>query len=128
MKIDYLKYTILFFRCCLCMLLIRIGSEIIGENGERIYNKYFHASRKMLLPDTKPGDASFFGGAVTWNEFNLSLINLHGSFYIASGAMILSGRKTLGSIFLIFACIIMMASKDNPWLQSDVAAINREKD
>ena len=58
----------------------------------------------------------------------MSVINLLGSFFIASGAMILSGRKRVGSIFLLVACLIMMATKDNPWIKTDVAAINREKD
>ena len=48
--------------------------------------------------------------------------------FVIAGALNLLGQKTLGSIMIIIASIIMAASKDNPKIKSDVAAINREKD
>ena len=122
-------YKIGIFACklCLCSLFLHLGVDIINESGERVYLKYMHAARKMYLPHSKPGDKSIIPSQ-TWNEFSLSIINLMGAFMVSAGAILLAGRKELGCIFLINAILIMMATKDNPFIKSDVAAINREKD
>ena len=51
-----------------------------------------------------------------------------GGLFISSGILILLGQKTFGSLLIIVSSLIMAATKDNPVMKSDVAAINREKD
>ena len=51
-----------------------------------------------------------------------------GILFMACGLLILLGQKTLGGMILIQCALVMMATKDNPMIKSDVAAINREKD
>ena len=46
---------------------------------------------------------------------------------MASGAFIMIGYKVLGGLLLTIASGFMAATKDNFWIVSDVAVINREK-
>ena len=127
MAIDWFKYAILASRVCLCVCLIAYGIDTAFESGERNYNKYLHSLRKMQLEKSKPTEPSPSPG-MTWNDLNLVIIQVLGGLLIGAGAMNLIGQKFVSALLIIQASLLMAASKDNPWLKSDVAAINREKD
>ena len=113
MAIDWFRYGILICRVCLCLLLIINGHDIAFDSGERNYNKYMHSLRKMYMKGTKPADPSFVPG-VTWNQFNLYVIQALGGLFITAGLLILIGQKTFGAFLVILASVVMAASKDNP--------------
>ena len=46
---------------------------------------------------------------------------------VASGVLLLSSQKMLSGFLLLLAALFMMATKDNYWIESDVAVIKREK-
>ena len=54
------------------LAIIYMGYFMFGDAGERTYNKYMHSARKMVLPKSKPGDASPLG--MSWNDFNILII------------------------------------------------------
>ena len=70
--IDWFKLAIIISRVCMALLLIYWGTVTFSEVGERTYNKYLHAVRKMFDPSSKPGDILVAGMS---NDFvNKSLI------------------------------------------------------
>ena len=102
-----------------------MGYESYTVSGERTYNKFLHALRKMYIPKSKPSDIGFAG--LTYDKINLNLIELQGAFLVLSGILILIGQNAIGSFLLILASAFMMATKDNIGLKSDVSAIRREE-
>ena len=60
-SIDWYKVGISATRLLLGVLLIYLGIITITDPGERTYNKYMHAVRKMQFPDSKPGDIAIAG-------------------------------------------------------------------
>merc|ERR1712146_296259 len=100
----------------------------MGAQGERLFNKYLHSARKMVFPKSKPSETSLIP-MFTWNELNLNLIILVGLlFCLAAGFSVFAFSRPWAGLCIIFATLFMAASKDNYWLKSDVAAINREKE
>ena len=125
MKIDYFKICLIACRVCIGFALIQLGINCFTDPGVRTYNKYLHAVRKSIAPTTKPGDIAF--GGMTNDQLNLAMIQVEACVTICAAILIILGRKTFGAICLILVTIFMMVSKDNPRLESNVAAINREK-
>merc|ERR1711937_798535 len=95
------------------------------EAGERTYNKYLHALRKMAQPSSKPGDMVVEG--FTFDMANKALIQTMGAMTIVAGALLLLGRPSTTAIILIFVTLFMMVSKDNIRIESSVPVIAREK-
>ena len=77
------------------------------------------------MPKSKASDQAVLG--LTWNELNIHIANLTGVLFILSGALYLAGQKVLAGLCLTVGAAVMAATKDNHWIVSDVAAINREK-
>ena len=46
---------------------------------------------------------------------------------LASGVLLLTSQKAVAGLLLFVAALFMMATKDNYWIESDVAVIKREK-
>ena len=77
------------------------------------------------MPNSKASDQAIAG--LTWNELNIHLCNAIGACILLSGAMYLIGQKVIAGLLLTLSALAMAATKDNYWIISDVAAINREK-
>ena len=55
-RVDWFKFGISIARIIMGVCLIYLGIITLTDPGERTYNKYMHALRKMHLPGSKPGD------------------------------------------------------------------------
>ena len=71
-KVDYFKIGCLFAKVLMAITLIYMGVNTCTEPGERTYNKYLHAFRKMIIVDSKPSD--IFVASFTYDEGNKILI------------------------------------------------------
>ena len=58
-KLDYFKAGMLLARVLMTLALVYLGTITFTEPGERTYNKFLHAVRKMSMPNSKPGDEAF---------------------------------------------------------------------
>ena len=118
------RWIKIFARVGLCISVICLGLEFMGESGERVFNKYMHAGRKQMIPSSKPGDASPLG--MSFNDLNKSIILAMGALLVFAGVMIMIGQSKYGGTALIAAALFMLITKDNLLLESDVPAIKRE--
>ena len=89
MEAAFYRAIKLISRIGLCVSVMALGLELTGETGERLFNKYLHAARKMVMPGSKPGDATPIG--MSFNEFNQALIVAIGCLTILAGVCILIG-------------------------------------
>ena len=71
-SMDYFKVGMLFARLIMACTLIYLGIVILTDPGERTFNKYLHALRKMHLANSKPSDVLAAG--ITMDQFNKGLI------------------------------------------------------
>ena len=71
-SIDYFKVGLLVARLILACILIYLGIVILSDAGERTFNKYLHALRKMQLATSKPSDVIAAG--MTFDQVNKGLI------------------------------------------------------
>ena len=124
-KIDWYKLGISFSRLMMGCFLIYLGIVTVTDSGERTYNKYLHAIRKMLLPNSKPGD--FFVPGLTMDQLNKYLIQVEGILVVLSGLLVLMNKNCSAAVIMILFGVFMMASKDNIKIESTVAVIGREK-
>ena len=124
-KVDFMKVGMMISRVLIAASLIYLGSQTFTEPGERTYNKYIHAVRKMQMPNSKPGDVIFAN--FTMDQLNKWFIQAMGCFMVCAGILILAGRKAAAGVLVVVVSVFMMVSKDNFKLNSSVAAIEREK-
>ena len=71
-QINWFKVGLIIARICMAGFIINLGYVTFSDAGERTYNKYLHALRKMYLPSSKPGDA-FIAGK-TYDQTNKLVI------------------------------------------------------
>ena len=73
MAIDYTRLATLGSRLMLWIAVLLYSIDFFDAAGERVYNKYLHSLRKMIIPNSKPGD-SFPYLSLTWNDLNMIII------------------------------------------------------
>ena len=122
--IDYWKLGLFATSILLAMVLIYLGVTIFTDSGERTFNKYLHALRKMHFAASKPSD--LFVAGLTYDEFNKGLIQAVGLMVSASALMILTSRKEAAGVCLVLLGGFMLASKDFIKIESKIAVIERE--
>ena len=123
-SIDWYSVGIVVSKYFMAFFMILLGLNMASESGERVYNMYMHSVRKMIMPSTKPGDASPIG--MTWNELNKIFIIVMGFLSCVAGVLIFAGKNCVAGLLLILTTAFMAATKDNHWIKSDVPAIKRE--
>ncbi len=111
-KLKISSYTI--GRIILALTLIAMAI-MTYFNGENYFNKYYHAVRKMMLPDSM-GSQLAFGTSLTWDQVISILIKFNAMLFAASGLLILGNQRVGGAFALILAVSMVLATKDNPWL------------
>ena len=90
-SIDWYEVGMSLSKIVMGLVLIYLGIVTFTDPGERTYNKYLHAIRKMFAPQTKPSDIVFPG--YTFDGFNKDLTKLIGAFYTLSGVLVLVNRN-----------------------------------
>ena len=70
--IDWFKLGITVCRVFMACSIIYMGWVVFDDPGERVYNKYMHALRKMQMPKSKPGDIAF--GSIKFDDLNKKVI------------------------------------------------------
>ena len=113
-------------RILLSFVVFAFGLMII-INGTATYNNYLHSLRKMYLPYSTGSHKVPYLETITYDELNQYLIKGFGSLFMLSGFLILLNRKIIGSIFLIIAMAFILVTKDNPWIESNMTSIQKEK-
>ena len=88
-NINWWKVGIFIMRIAIALFVLNLGYVNYSEAGERTYNKYLHALRKMYLPSSKPSDNAFAG--LTFDEANKNLIKVIGIVQMMAGILILIG-------------------------------------
>lgn len=111
-------------RILLGLAMIAMGI-MIYFNGDNYYNKYYHAVRKMYMPDSM-GSHKAFGSALTWDQFITYLIKFNAGLFLSSGIFIIGNQRVAGAVTLFLAVAMVLATKDNPFLQSNLKSIQRE--
>ena len=71
-NLNYFKVGILLTRIVMALIMIYWGVVTLDEAGERTYNKYLHALRKMYVPSGKPSD--IFAAGITFDNANKALV------------------------------------------------------
>jgi hypothetical protein len=102
-------------------------SLMIFTNGTTYYGKYYHEIRKMLAPDSMASN-KILGTTMTWDVLITYLIKANAGLFALSSFFILGNQRTLGAITLIFAVGMVLATKDNPFMQSNLKSIYRESE
>jgi hypothetical protein len=118
-RINLSTYTL--GRILLALALIAMGI-MIHFNGDNYYNKYYHAVRKMQYPDSM-GSHLAFGTSLTWDQLITYLIKLDAGLFIMSGVFIFGNQRGAGALTLFLAVSLVLATKDNPFLQSNLKSI-----
>merc|ERR1711935_828329 len=98
-QINWFKVGIIAARIAVALVILNLGYVTFSDAGERTYNKYLHALRKMYLPSSKPGDA-FIAGQ-TYDQFNKIIIQAVGVLQMVAGLLILLGKNVAGGIILV---------------------------
>ena len=80
----------------------------------------------MYLPGLKASDKAF-GLHLTFNELNDFAVKADGVIFILSGFLLILNWRKLGGFLLIIAMTFVLATKDNPWIESNVISIEKEK-
>ena len=88
-KLKLPTYTL--GRVILGLTLLVMGF-IIYANGDNYYNKYYHAVRKMLLPDSM-GSHLVMGTSLTWDTVITNIIKVNAFLFAVSGALILGNQR-----------------------------------
>ena len=123
-SIDWFSVGIVIARTFMALFIIYLGFNLT-DSGERVYNMYMHAARKMVIPGSKPGDASPLG--MSWNDLNKAVILGLGALAMLAGVLIFAGMQNVSALILAVCAAFFAATKDNHWIESDVSAIKREK-
>jgi hypothetical protein len=97
-------------------------SLMIFTNGTTYYGKYYHEIRKMLVPDSMASN-KVLGTTVTWDVLITYLIKANAGLFALSSFFILGNQRTLGAVTLILAIGMVLATKDNPFMQSNLKSI-----
>ena len=74
--INWFKVGLIIARIGLAIALMNLGYVTFSDAGERTYNKYLHALRKMQMPSSKPSD-TFIAG-MTFDQTNKVVIQAVG--------------------------------------------------
>ena len=69
---NWFKVGLIIARICMALVIMNLGYVTFSDAGERTYNKYLHALRKMYIPSSKPGD-NFIAGK-TYDQTNKLVI------------------------------------------------------
>lgn len=116
--------TFTFGRVLLALILIAFGYQML-TNGFIYYEKYVHAVRKMLVPESLPSHKPF-GLSFTYDQLIIYLIKADAILFILSGLSIIANQKKEGALLLILATLFVLATKDNPFLESNLKSIKSE--
>jgi uncharacterized membrane protein YphA (DoxX/SURF4 family) len=119
------KLTFSLGRIIVALAIIAMGYSMF--NGGFIhYEKYVHAVRKMFFPDSFPSHKPF-GLQFTWEQLVTYLIRADAALLMLSGLLILTNQSKQGGFLLILALLFILATKDNPFLQSNLKSIKNEQ-
>ncbi|CDW74289.1 UNKNOWN [Stylonychia lemnae] len=111
------KITYFLGRLLFSLFLIAIGYHMF-QNGHQIYNRYLHALRKLILPESQgSGLVPLIG--ITFERLNQIIIKFDGALFVTSGLLILIQKQAMGSKMLIVAVIFILLTKDNPFLKTN---------
>jgi hypothetical protein len=108
-------------RVLLALSLLAL-SLMIFMNGTSYYGKYYHEIRKMLAPDSMASHKAL-GTALTWDTLITYMIKANSGLFALSSIFILGNQRTLGAITLILAVAMVLATKDNPFMHSNLKSI-----
>ena len=97
-------------------------SLMIFTNGTSYYGKYYHEMRKMLVPDSMASQ-QILGYALTWDNLITYLIKGNALLFALSSFFILGNQRSMGAITLILAVAMVLATKDNPFMKSNLKSI-----
>jgi len=112
-------------RVVLALTLIAFGYHMLMMQGYVYYEKYVHAVRKMVFPDSLPSHKPF-GLPYTYDQLVTYSIKADAILFILSGLSILTNQKKEGAVLLIMATWFVLATKDNPFLDSNLKSIKSE--
>ena len=112
-------------RLILAFALIAMGC-FIYMNGVHVYDKYLHAVRKMFLPDSY-GSQTALSTQITYDQLNQYLIKFDGILFVLSGLLIAFNKRKVGALLLFIALAFVLATKDNPFIKSNLKSIQNEQ-
>ena len=106
-------------RILLGFVLIALGYYTF-TNGHQAYNKYLHAIRKLVLPDSQ-ASSTIASLGITFEQLNQQIVKVLGGLFALSGACTVVGimglRKT-GAVLMIIAVAFVLVTRDNFLLQT----------
>eukprot|EP00349_Pseudokeronopsis_sp_Brazil_P003047 CAMPEP_0202957556 /NCGR_PEP_ID=MMETSP1396-20130829/1923_1 /ASSEMBLY_ACC=CAM_ASM_000872 /TAXON_ID= /ORGANISM="Pseudokeronopsis sp., Strain Brazil" /LENGTH=138 /DNA_ID=CAMNT_0049675083 /DNA_START=1 /DNA_END=417 /DNA_ORIENTATION=- len=109
-------------------LMIIVAGYMMQYDQTRLYNKYLHALRKSFLPESMGNDlAPFPVIQLSYEQMFTYLIKADAYLFMLSGFLIISQKK-LGAIFLILATLFVLATRDNPFIESNLKSVQMEQE
>ena len=102
-----------------------MGILMLTSKGHMMFEKYVHGFRKQHLSDTHGSHQVF--GVISWNALTVHLIQADGILFILSGVFLLLNKRSSAALMLIVALAFVLATKDNPVMQSNLKSIANEQ-